>query len=348
MRNQPTVSYRREIPWTSRLRFDADQVLDHISQSVGGADAVSHALFLTNRRVFKERLISRLRQSGAARRIPIERVSKEEFDARASYYLSRKHPVVIAGGAKQWNCCRTWSFDELQRRYGNDDVKVLVSGDELDTTFGAVIDMIEARLGHYLTFLPLFERHPELLEDLDVKWLYSHIPKFTFAVDFQVFMGHERTMTRFHNNIRMNLFIQVIGRKKWVFYPNYYRPVLSPRLRQTARYPEHDEFDPFDPEPDEIPPGYPYIDAFETTLQAGDILFNAPYVWHAVKNDSLSVGVGFRWIDLARALASCPLYAFLDIVVRWPPFLKLWMLYRAKIIRATFDKADEKLNPLAR
>lgn len=337
-----TVPYRRNLPWRLRARFDLGQVADHLLRPLAGRTPRR----ARDRTAFRERLVAHLATGERGRRFPVPRITRSEFDRNASYHLRRELPIVIEGAATEWECLRSWSFDELKRRYGDEQVPVNIDGEPVEARFESVIEMIEARMGHYLSFLPLLEMHPELLEELDHRWLSSHVRPLSFARDFQVFIGHERTMTRIHNNIRMNLFVQVLGEKRWVFYPNYYRAVLDPRLRETARYPEHADHDPFEPDRDP-PAGYEYIDTYETTLREGDVLFNPPYVWHTVKNYSLSLGVGYRWIDLGRAVAGSPLYAMLDVVLRWPPFLKLGMQYRKDMVRATFDRADGRLGPLS-
>ena len=80
-------------------------------------------------------------------------------------------------------------------------------------------------------------------------------------------------------------------------------------------------FNPFEPNY-ETHPLFEYIDRVHVELEPGDILYNPPYWWHAVKNHSDSIGVGYRWLAPFQSLRTSPIYFNLDLTVTNPPIWK--------------------------
>jgi len=91
---------------------------------------------------------------------------------------------------------------------------------------------------------------------------------------------------------------------------------------------EKGQFDPFNPNYEKPYNLYKYIDSYEVNLKPGDILWNPPYYWHTVKNTTDSIGVGYRWLSPLYAMKIAPLYLFLDLFAKNPPFWKTYSLYK--------------------
>ena len=63
-------------------------------------------------------------------------------------------------------------------------------------------------------------------------------------------------------------------------------------------------------------------------LRPGDILWNPSFYWHAVKNPTDSIGVGYRWLPPLYCLRMAPLYFILDLMATNPSFRKSMKLYK--------------------
>ncbi len=72
---------------------------------------------------------------------------------------------------------------------------------------------------------------------------------------------------------------------------------------------------------------YEDIITWEAKLQPGDVLWNPPYVWHAVKNITDAIGVGYRWLTPSYSFKQAPLYATLDLFARNPNIFKSIKLF---------------------
>jgi hypothetical protein len=112
----------------------------------------------------------------------------------------------------------------------------------------------------------------------------------------QLFIGKYGTGTPIHNAQSYNLFYMIDGSKKWYFidpadqclaYPFYHNGV--PAAFSFCPYPDEYEKETF--------PLHPYCPYYTATLQPGDILFNPPWWWHAIRNlTEESVAVATRWM----------------------------------------------------
>lgn len=324
------MTYRKTFTASQRWQYGMYQFLDHFF----GRDKVFHYMGKGRRTYFKD-LHHHLKEKGQGRVIPVDRrkdLSLEEFKKE---YLGKRIPVVMEGAAKDWKCVREWSLEYFKDLHGDDEI-VMVNNESIEQeyeelTLGDVIDNIREGGGKYYRFYPLLVRHPEHLLDFDISWLRSHRHRVSFAEAFQVFLGGKGTYTPIHNAFSANLFTQIYGEKHWFLIPNYYTPVIDPEparnLYRSAPFKtESGSFDPFNPDYETPYTLYQYIDSYEVVLKPGDVLFNPPYFWHAVRNLTDSIGVGYRWVPPHYCFGQAPLYALLDLFTTNPPIWKAWNL----------------------
>ena len=320
----------------SQLRkYARYQILDHFL----GRDK-GYNMTLKSRRKYYANLEESLKKQGEGKMIPVERrqdLSLEEFKKE---YLDKMVPVIFEGVAKDWNCVKDWSFDYFKDLHGEDKI---VMADQLKLekqyetmTLGELIDGINEGTGKYYRFYPLLQKHPEHILDFDYKWLREKKNPFTISEAFQVFMGGHNTITPIHNASQCNLFTQVYGEKKWVLYHPKYTPVVDPSpVRNVYRdgpfKTEKGPFDPFNPDYSGPYKLYQYIDSYTVHLKPGDVLWNPPYYWHAVKNIGKSIGVGYRWFPPLYCFKSSPLYSTLDLFATNPPIWKSLRLTREDV-----------------
>ena len=69
-------------------------------------------------------------------------------------------------------------------------------------------------------------------------------------------------------------------------------------------------------------PLFKYLDGVEVVLEPGDLLWNPPFYWHHVLNQSESIGMGFRFNSVAAAMRSSMLLTFLRFFATEPNIFK--------------------------
>ncbi|MGB3591631.1 MAG: cupin-like domain-containing protein [Nonlabens sp.] len=312
-------------PRWQRWGYNAFQFLDHfISRpvTVKLLGKLRYKLFL--------KMADRLKATGPAQVIEVERRSDLSIQEFKDYYLKTGVPVIFDGAASEWDCVKKWTPEYFKELHGEDEVPLIDSAD-FDkgiefTTLSQLIDEIEKGNNKmYFRFYNLLSRHPQHLKDFDLNWLKSYRHKSHYFNSFQVFIGGENTTTGIHNAHISNLFVQCYGEKKWYLYPNHLIPFIDPLptmngiFRNAAARSGGKPFDPFQPD-FEAYPYFKYLDSYKMTLRPGDVFYNPPFMWHTVKNNTKSIGVGYRWINAWHSFKSAPFYYILDLLAFRPNY----------------------------
>lgn len=349
---QAMYEFRRNIKTSQRLEYSCYQFLDHFL----GRERV-FKLLGKRRKKFYKNLHKTLKASGEGKITPIERrkdLSLEEFK---NHYVRKGIPVVIEGAAKDWDCVRKWSLEYFKELHGNDEI-VLVDQLKIESGYETIklkdiIDNIHSGGKKYYRFYPLLEKHPEHIKDFDYKWLLKRENPLAWFKRFQVFIGGKDTISHLHNAAGCNLFVQVYGEKKWILYSSYYSPIVdSSPVKNNYRFSpyktENGPFDPFNPNYDYPYTLFKYIDGYEVNLKPGDIFWNPPYYWHAVRNTTDSIGVGYRWLSPFYAFKIFPLFMFLDLFVTKPNFYKAYKTKDQNLVQLMeLGKLDDYLKEMA-
>ena len=174
----------------------------------------------------------------AADRDPVGDLRVIEEEGTFSEPLYDPHHVkVLRGAAKDWPCTKKWSFDYFVERYGEMQIQLynnvgLVgnSPQDFDTTrLRDFIDQLERGTLKYLKFSRIAHNESALKDDFDHEWLRKFTPPGSFGKIFYLFMGAAGTLTPIHNGLPPTLFVQVVGRKRWLFYPPSHRLFLGVR-----------------------------------------------------------------------------------------------------------------------
>ena len=254
----------------------------------------------------QQRMLETIRRNGESRVVPLPRIKNLDRKTYFKEFVRKSHPVVFEGAAKDWECCRKWSFDWIKQQYGGDDV-MLVDHAQQDRnplakpvehlTLADLIDGMEHGSLKYARFHPLLQRHPELRLDINQAWLREHLTnRYTPWMRFYtLFLGPKGSDTAIHCAGNENLFVQVQGQKKWRLYPVSQSPVFDPPANRSLY--KYTGFRADDPDYERYPMTR-HMDWYETVLEPGDVLYNPPYYWHHVSNPTQSIGVGCRWNNM--------------------------------------------------
>lgn len=304
-------SQMRTIPWADRARFNASFVLEHYLQK-------NRALTEYKERA-QQRIVEHVRALGMGRSIPVDRVSNITPEQFRDRYLHKGIPVILEGAAANWRCTREWSFESWKQRFGHETIQLvdrpgLTDDDYVDErelteeiNFADFLDEVVSGGRRYMRFSPLFEKFPELGDDVDWDWLRA-MPDRSFGLNAQLFVGGGGSRTPLHNAMTVFLFVNVLGVKRWTFVPNHYLALLNPP--SDARGYNHSEAVVEEPDVARFP-GLENIEFMEAVMNPGDVLFNPSWNWHSVRNDSATIGIRFGMIRPTTMLTESATLAFI-------------------------------------
>jgi hypothetical protein len=320
------------IALADRARFGALFALHcHFRES----RALSHRL-----QRLRHKIARQLQQKGPTEAQQVERVrdiTPQEFKRR---YVLPGRPVLLEGAASDWACSRRWSFEFLREHCGDQIVKIVQRaglateepvGDKEyshEMAFRSYVDQLLEHGKTYLRFSPLLETFPELLQDLDLRYLKSLRPTFSPAA-VQTFIGGKGTQTPFHCALSPGLFVNVAGVKHWKLIPCHYTAIMNPS--QHASEAIYSELDPWSPDL-QMYPGFDCITPLEVIQHPGDILYFPSWMWHHVKNLEHSIGVRYGSMNIHSALFGSPAFTYVRTFAARPSLLKT--------AYATFRRSD--------
>jgi hypothetical protein len=299
----------------------------------------------------KQRMLESIRQNGESRIVPLPRIKNLDRRTYMKEFVNKSRPVVFEGAAKDWECCRKWSFEWIKQKYGSDDVMLVDHAQQERNplqapiehlTLGDLIDGIDHGSLKYARFHPLLQRHPELRPDINQQWLKKHLTnRHTSWLHFYIlFLGGKGTDTGIHAAGNENIFVQIQGQKKWRLYPVEHSPILDPPANRSGY--KYTGYRPDLPDYDRYPMAR-HMDWYETVLEPGDVLYNPPYYWHHVSNPTSSIGVGFRWNNMRTALLASPIFATMELFNTNPNVIRQ-MLLAVKDFNLILAKTRQNLN----
>lgn len=275
------------------------------------------------RKRLADRMLTRVQGRPTGKLVSVDKVrnlSAEDFKSR---YSDRSIPVVFEGAALDWPCTSKWTPDFIADQYGDDEALLgerkpgKEFGHEVQmTTLREVVRSLQAGGKKYARFHPLLKKHPELVDDFDVRFLSSLKSKIGGHLTFNMFLGGKNTKTSLHAAGAENLFVEVHGRKHWRIYPTSLNPAINASVIRTPYF--MTDLDPDKPDENRYAM-FPFVDGFEVTLEPGDILYNPSFFWHQVENLSDAIGVGVRWISLDAMLRASPTMTLLTMLSTSPP-----------------------------
>jgi hypothetical protein len=254
------------------------------------------------------RLLNQFKKSGYTppRDLPVPEYdwrngTPEEF---YNIFVKSPHPVVLRGFMKDQDLLKELSWDKVIEKYGNENV--LLTKRELDGYEGKLNEVNNSK-----TYLhnseKLFRKYPDIRKLFQYEKLEPYL-KMKVGYE-QLFIGKEGTGSPFHSAAVYNMFYQINGTKKWYFVDPYDTMLLYPvaSIGRAASlvmclWPDEYNVDAF--------PLFKYCPVYSTDLNPGDVLFNPPWWWHAIRNTSdTTVAVASRWHTDGIAGNNCTLYS---------------------------------------
>ncbi len=249
-------------------------------------------------------------------------------------------PIVIRGLIKDTDAIKKWSPHYFRNKYGDTKLLNIKKGNQLKenayTSFTQKIDASEVSIrdsidnmldknsqSYYINNVTeIFTKHPELVDDLNLnklKKLDDSINKDNW-LKINMFMGGHNTGSSLHCAVGGNFFFNVYGKKKWILIdPKYSKYLKSTPSKDFAFVISGYDIENPTKELKKIP-------KYEVVLEPGDVLFNAPWWWHYVKNETdFTIGCAIRDHTLYKqSFSNNPMYMWMSNY-KWrlnPLFLK--------------------------
>lgn len=262
---------------------------------------------------------------------PFEIIEHEGESAEPLYHPFQ--PEVFRGAARDWACTKKWTFEFFAEEFGDREVVItnnvgLVGNGQ--KTYETIklrdyIAQLKAGSMKYLKFSQMIHESSALQEDFNTEWLLKFHRSHEFKKLFFLFMGGKGTVTPIHTALPPTVFVQVLGTKKWVFYPTNDRLFLGVRPDRRSYYYTH--ANPYD----EANPDFPlmkYARRQELILNAGDVVWFPALCWHQVENVTDSIGVAYKFFHIPSSLQSSKMLTTLFFLATKPSLIQSALMAR--------------------
>ncbi len=255
-------------------------------------------------------------------------------------------PKVFRGAAANWEAIKKWNPDFFEEHYGtqkiylNDNVGIADQEFE-ELSLGDYIKQFKARTLKYLRFSDVVNHNPELKNDFDMDWIRNYNLPHSWGEDTKMFMGAKGTLTPLHVGLSDFLFVQVMGRKKWILYPTNNRLHLDVRTERTFHY--YSNANPYKLDD----PNFPllkFAQCYEVYLEPGDVLWVPSFVWHHVENLDDTIGIRCGRSSLASAAKSSKILTALIFLATKPNIFSHAIATRTQKRSLVFMKSRTQLN----
>lgn len=279
-------------------------------------------------------------------------ISREEFMRRC---YAPVLPKVFRGAAKDWDATKEWNLNFFEENHGhkqitlNDNVGLAKQTyEKMDLKY--YIGQIKTGSLKYLRFSDIVNEDESLKNSFDLAWLRKFNIPLSWGEDLKMFMGGSDTVTPLHVGFSGFLFVQIMGKKKWILYPPSNRIFLDPRTERTFYY--YSNANPHDKNDTKFPL-LKYAEQYEVTLEPGDVLWVPPFTWHYVENTTNSIGIRYGRTNLASAFKSTKMLTSLIFLATKPTIFEHYYFSRTQKKMHIFEKSQselgksffEKINP---
>ncbi|MEZ5025022.1 MAG: cupin-like domain-containing protein [Chitinophagales bacterium] len=268
-------------------------------------------------------------------------ISREEFLKLREHSIE---PKVFRGAAKNWEAVQKWNLDFFIEEHGHKEIiltdNVGLSNQEFEKiTLAQYINQIKSGALKYLQFSEIVNDDEKLKNNFDLKWLRQHTLPFSWGEDLKMFMGGKGSITPFHVGFSYFLFIQVMGKKKWILYPPNNRLYLDAKSDRSFYF--YSNYNP------KIENNHQfglmkYATRYEVTLEPGDILWVPSFTWHYVENLTDTIGIRYGHTSIPAALKSSKQFTQLIFMATKPNLLTHFIVSRTKKRELEFIKSRRK------
>lgn len=220
---------------------------------------------------------------------------------------NKTYPVVIKGMLKNTNAVKKWNKNYFYK-YQNAKIFALTNPSKINayTSFTQKLNAESISLKDFLDVVnmddkppmyinnvtSIFMEYPELIKDLNIntiKKIGSNVTDSSW-LKINLFMGGKGTGSSLHCAGAGNYFFNIHGNKKWILIdPKYSKFLKSTPAKDVSFVISGRDVEDNN---DEV---LHHLPKYEIVLEPGDVLYNPPWWWHYVKNESdFTIGCAIR------------------------------------------------------
>lgn len=261
-------------------------------------------------------------------------LSKTDMDR-----LPTDRPLVFRGLANQSSVMKKWDFDYFKNRYNNTTQPFYKNIDgRIEMDFFSVKEglekIIQEKPSHSYLGGPydLLNVDHSLRADLELeKIIDQNFFKNKFTLLYKLFFAGKGQSALVHSEFGAVLNILAKGKKRWLLFRPEDSPLLKPDVSRTiflrselyskASILRNQDFG---------------IEAWEVSVEEGDILYFPSYFWHYVENEDNAISVEFKWGSIQMLFRNFFLTAIL-LTARNPSLLGQFARIRNPSIKPSPD-----------
>lgn len=221
-------------------------------------------------------------------------------------YVCPQRPAIVTGMMDDWGAMKTWDAAYLEKKIGNERIKVSrtegarsVFADDVkrvvEMTFSEFLKLDhrkDAPVKHLMMQRAMEKAFPGLLPDVGMPPLFD--PKHLFQINFWYLPADNVTLL--HCDFAANLLAMIKGKKRIVLYPPNAPVYPHPVIGNFA------QVDIENPDPIKHPK-FHRRGVFDFLLEPGEMLWLPGLWWHQVYSEP-SISVNYWWWPRGRALAN--------------------------------------------
>jgi len=232
---------------------------------------------------------------------------RKVFDRHDFYhrFYKKNLPVIFENLASNWAVVNENSIDRFVSEHGAESFYFITGCENNPLEKTTVSDLIQRfRDGgpEHVSFYPYSERQQNFSQMVNLDFLNRYTHSLCLRLPTTAFLSGKTAWTRLHQENQSNFCIGIEGKKLWRLYPPTITKELNPP-EPSFLYRDGSSFNPFEDSESDL-----YSASGLTgILNRGDVLYNPPFYWHAVKNLTESFMISHRWIDPLKMLHQHPI-----------------------------------------
>ena len=270
---------------------------------------------------FRSLMLKKMEIQGDGKEIAVERIVGLDSRTFQSKFVTGVKPVILSGFAKDWQCCREWSFDYFFEKFADEVCGVTEYSENDDITLSQFIESMRKGVEGRSHFSRVVQNNKELLSQID----FSDFDKFlgwqTHVTSYQFFLGPQGAITPLHAGGTNNFSVQICGKKTWRLIDTRNNPVIHPQITRGPLFSSH-----LDPLADvETWPENKFLKVYRADLEPGDVLYIPTFFWHHVQYTTDSIAAGLRWFSPQTAMRSSAMMSFLLATSTQPSFVSYYL-----------------------
>jgi len=243
--------------------------------------------------------------------LKIDVLTEFDEDLIRREYLNQK-PYVLKNVGSKWAAMK-WDFESIKELCGSTAVWAYQYDRNSSLSYIMQAMLLRKRMT-VSTFLndyfqkgaaatwslkechEIFEDNPQMLKDVDFKSIFTgptDIPAWTYF-----WIGNPDSSIGLHSDVcEFNNLYQIIGTKKWKFYPPHDKDNLYMETKTTVEGGLYSPLDVFKTVDLQKYPNYAKATEYEVIIGPGDILYVPSGWWHAVYSQTATMSVNYVCAD---------------------------------------------------